>query len=316
MSATFGYPGEMVRPLPNRIALFRRGGAMFSNLWSVTGFLAWAAEENFEPLIDFQTEKPMNYWDSDLPRNGWTDYFKQTSDHSLEAVLASGDFYVYSERPSHFPIAEYSQAPGYSELFHGRIELNEDMESYVSSWLSMLSQCPNVLGVHFRGTDMKVAPSHWAPPTVFQMLQTVDRALARSRFDFIFVATEDERNLEALRRRYGKMIVTSDSFRTRETRKLSRMESIVLQWRYLLGRQVIRDTWMLGHCDGIVSGHSNVSEHAQVIANGRYRVNLQIRRPRVDVFGSNPWTIRLTNLARGLTSSRIRGVDYRVLVRS
>lgn len=288
---------------------------MFSNLWSVTGFLSWAETEGCEPLIDFQTDTPMNHWESDEPRNAWTDYFEQTSGLDLGDVLKSGDYIVFSDRPTAFPISDYSQSPEYRKTFLSRIRLNTDMSSYVSSWLKMLEQCSNVLGVHFRGTDMKIAKSHWAPPTRYQMIHTIDDALERDRFDWIFAATEDEGNLMSLRKRYGSMVVTSDSFRTSETRKLSRKDSPVLQWKYLLGRQVIRDTWMLGHCDGFVSGHSNVSEHAQVIAGDRYRVNLQIRRPRVDLLGSAPWMIRFTNLARELTTARISGVDFKVVER-
>lgn len=288
---------------------------MFSNLWSVTGFLAWADTNGFQPLIDFQTSKPMNSWDSGAPRNAWTDYFEQTSPLVLDEVLEAGEFVVFSERPTAFPIADYSQSKDYREMFLSRIRLNSAMRGYVDDWLQMLSQHSNVLGVHFRGTDMKVAKSHWAPPTKFQMLRTIDRALEASTFETIFVATEDEGNLSALRRRYGSMVATSDSFRTRENRKLSRMDSPVMQWRYLLGKQVIRDTWLLGHCDGLVSGHSNVSEHAQVIAGNAYKVNLQIRRPRVDILGSKAWQIHLTNLVREVSTSRVRGIDFQTFSR-
>ena len=301
--------------MSHRIVIFRRDGAMFSNLWSVTGFLAHAKAEGWHPLVDFQSEKPMNYWESSVPRNGWTDYFHQVSELDLDDVLESGNFEVFSERPTAFPVLEYSQDPAYRELFVSQIHLNEEMTSYVSEWLEMLSTSGSVLGVHFRGTDMRVAKSHLAPPTTFQMLRTIDRALETCHFSHIFVATEDDGNLRALRKRFGKMILTSDSFRTRQSRKLSRMESPVLQWRYILGKQVIRDTWLLAHCDGLVSGHSNVSEHAQVLSGERYRVNFQIRRPRVDAVGSKPWVIRASNFAREISTSRYLGPDFKVLAR-
>ena len=301
--------------MDNRIAVFRRGGAMFSNLWSVTGFLARAEIEGWQPLVDFQTEKPMNYFESELPRNGWTDYFAQVSDLSLDDVLESGNFRVFDERPTTFPIAEYSQDSNYGNLFRERIHLNHELALYVSQWLEFLAAHKNILGVHFRGTDMRVAKSHWAPPTQFQMLSIIDRALDEGGFSFIFVATEDSKNLQALRRRYGGAVITTDSFRTGESRKLSRMDSPILQWRYLLGKQVIRDAWLLGHCDGLVSGHSNVSEHAQVLAGSRYRVNLQIRRPRVDVLGSAKLMISASNFLRSATVARFEGPDFRVIKR-
>lgn len=257
----------------------------------------------------------MNYRDSIQPRNAWTDFFEQTSSVSLEEVLSSGNFELFTSRPRAFPPGDYSQVDGYRELFLKRIRLNPEMANYVDEWVSMLAQCKDVLGVHFRGTDMTVAKSHLAPPTKYQMHVTIDRALEMGQFETIFVATEDQSNLDTLRRRYGQKVVTSDSFRTTERRKLSRMDSPILQWKYLLGKQVIRDTWLLGQCDGLVSGHSNVSEHAQVLAGDRYRVNLQIRRPRVDVLGSKKWIIRLTNTVREMTTSRIVGRDFQIVAR-
>jgi len=310
-----GYPCAMATKQEKKVVLFRRGGAMFSNLWSVTGFLKWAESSGVEPLIDFQTEKPMNYWEGAEPRNGWTDYFEQTSPLSLDKILSSESYEVFTSRPRAFPTGDYSQSPNYGEVFLSRIHLNAAMDEYVGQWLAMLRECSKPLGVHFRGTDMRVAKSHWAPPTNYQMLKTIDLALQMNDFDHIFVATEDERNLSFLRRRYGSMVVTSDSFRTDKEHKMSRISSPVLQWRYLLGKQVIRDTWLLGRCEGLVSGHSNVSEHAQVLSRAGYKVNLQIRRPRVDLLGSHPWTIRFTNLARELSTSRFRGVDFQVYSR-
>lgn len=289
---------------------------MFSNLWAVTGFLAWADRNGYTPVVDFTTVSPMNYWVSEDKRDAWTEYFEPVSGLDLAQVLKAQDYLVYEDRPDDFPISEYSQDPNYRALFNNRIRLSAEMEHFVSQWREMLTQAGKSLGVHFRGTDMKVAKSHWAPPTTFQMTKLIDIALNRSHFDSIFVASEDEGNLENLRKRYGSLVVTTDSFRTRKKFKLSRMDSPVLQWRYLLGKQVIRDTWLLGACSGLVSGHSNVSEHAQVIADNGFEVNLQIRRPRVDIFGSHPRMIQVTNLLRDITVSRVRGPDFKIVDRS
>ena len=297
-------------------AVFRRAGAMFSNLWSVVGFLEWCESNSYVPVVDFQTVRPTNFWKSEEARNAWTDYFEQTSDRSLRSVLDSEDYFLFEGRPKGFPVSEYSQDSRFVAIFHERVRLNPFMQEYVSRWLEMLAQSGSVLGVHFRGTDMKVAKSHASPPTRFQMFKTIDEALERGSFDSILLATEDEGHFEATLKRYGAKVVTTDSFRTRETAKLARMESPILQWNYHLGCQVIRDAWLLGHCDGLVSGHSNVSEHAQVIARNSYSVNLQIRRLRVDLLDDRRGGIRVTNWLREYSSSRVPGPDFRLIDRS
>jgi hypothetical protein len=299
-----------------KIGLFRRDGAMFSNLWEATCFLRWAEANKLTPVVDFQSGQPMNR--RDAPHSdAWGDYFEPVSPLSVEDALADPDVVLYSSpRGTQFPVHEYSQVAEYRTLFTKYIRLNPMMSDYVALWSGFLEERGSALGVHARGTDMRTAKSHLAPPENHQLFRMVDKALERSNFDSIFVASEDERSLSGFVKRYGSLVVTTDSFRTTESRKLSRMSSNVLEWRYVLGMQVIRDTWLLAGCHGLVSGSSNVSEHAQVINGNRYAVNYQIRRPRVDIAGSSPLQIAVTNSLRFWTTSRFLGPDFKIIDRS
>lgn len=297
------------------LAVFSRGGAMFSNLWSVVGFLSWAEKAGYIPIVDFSETPPPNRWVGDGDREGWTDYFEPVSPQSRNKDSLKKAF-VFEERPTEFPIQDYSTSVDYVRVFHRYIALNKSSKAFLQPWLSALEQYPSTLGVHIRGTDMKVARSHWAPPTHFQIGHTVDEALERSDFSHILVATEDSRALHFMLRRYGGRVITTDSIRTTEKRKLVHLSSSIPQYRYFLGLQVLRDAWLLASCAGFVSGHSNVSEHVQVIAPKPFKINLQIRRPQVDILGSHPFQIRITNLVRELTTSRWRGKDFRVLDRT
>lgn len=299
-----------------KIGLFRREGAMFSNLWEATCFLRWAEANTLTPVIDFQSVHPMNRKDSPFS-DAWTDYFEPVSAVSIADALADPEVVIYSSpRGTQFPVHEYSQVSGYREIFGKYIRLNPMMNDYVALWGSFLDERGVALGVHARGTDMRTAKSHLAPPENHQLFQMVDKALERAKFDSIFVASEDETSLAGFVKRYGSMVVTTDSFRTGQRKKLSRMSSNVLEWRYVLGMQVIRDTWLLARCHGLVSGSSNVSEHAQVLNGNRYAVNYQIRRPRVDIAGSSPLQISVTNTLRYWTTSRFVGPDFKVIDRS
>lgn len=298
-------------------AVFRRGGAMFSNLWAVTSFISWATKAGHRPVIDFQTSEPLNRKTHPAQSDAWTDYFAPISEVDLDSVLARDDTVYFQGRPGEFPVHEYSQHAGYRAVFDRHIRLNEVMAAYVGQWQGFLSGHGVALGVHARGTDMKIARSHQAPPELHQLFFMVDHALELRNFDCIFLASEDEKSFSAFVRRYGTRLVTSDSFRTKHRKKLSQMDSSVLEWRYVLGMQVLRDAWLLSSCTGLVSGSSNVSEHAQVIKGEPYDVNLQIRRPRVDIIPGGLGAIQVTNALRYWTSSRIRGgPDFRVVDRS
>lgn len=297
---------------PRRIVFHERGGAMFSNLWSATGFLRWAEKQGVTPAIDFRRSKPANRWEGSGNSDAWTLYFKPVSDLDV-SLFDPSEVDFFRERPQEFPVHEYSRDPEYARVFRQYIRINSRTATYIAPWEESFGQYTKVLGVHFRGTDMKVAKSHWAPPTAFQMKYAIDLALERTNFTHIFVATEDEGALQSLVKRYGPRVVTTDSLRTNKTKKLIHLGSSIPQYRYFLGLQVLRDARLLAACSGLVSGHSNVSEHVQVMAPKPLEVNLQIRRPRVDIAGSHPTQIAITNFLRNSTTAKVLGPDFRLL---
>ena len=300
----------------SRTALFRQEGALFSSVWNVVGFIAWCQEQGFDPVVDFLSASRVNSWKGNSPRNIWTEYFRQISAVSAEEAISRGDYFLFEERPTAFPVHEYSQKQQYREIFHENIVLSEKAQQIVSFWEDLLAQEGKILGVHARGTDMKFAKSHLSPPTHFQLVMMVDRAMDVGTFDRIFLATEDAIQLKLFEKRYGQKIMTTDSFRARGNGKIAHRPSSVMQWSFLLGFQVIRDAWLLSQCAGLVSGYSNVSEHAQVIRNAPYEINLQIRRPRVDIVGSSPGVIKVSNFLREHTVSRFPGRDFKIVDRS
>lgn len=295
---------------PKKYLVLRRDGAMFSNVWSVVSLIARASKLGRIPIVDFSSGNAANRRVFGGSGDAWLDFFQPIGSSKWSEDEPDTEF--LQGRTSEFSIHSYGVDPRYSRIFHEHVALNQRSRDFVSMWEEILAGYPAVLGVHARGTDMRVAKSHLAPPEAHQLIRMIDLALEAHSFDFIFVATEDSRNLAKLRSRYGKRIVTTDSFMTGSRGKITQMPGHVLEWRYLTGLQVIRDAWLLSKCDGLISGHSNVSEHAQVINRGTYVLNWQIRRPRVDLLGSGKLAIRASNLLRYLTTSRFFGPDFKV----
>lgn len=293
--------------------VLRRNGAMFSNVWSVVSLISRAQSLNRIPIVQLG-DQAANRRQTGGKGDAWLDFFEPIG--NAQWSEGSGDTEFLTGRTAEFSIHSYGIDPRYAEMFHKYIRLNETVTSYVNMWETLFQGFPRVLGVHARGTDMRVAKSHLAPPEVHQLVRMIDLALENQHFEFIFVATEDGKNLDHLTKRYGKKIITSDSFRTATRGKVTQMPSSVLEWRFLTGLQVIRDAWLLARCHGLLSGHSNVSEHAQVINQGKYVLNWQIRRPRVDVIGSGKVAIRISNAARYFTTSRFFGLDFKVFDRT
>ena len=66
------------------------------------------------------------------------------------------------------------------------------------------------------------------------------------------------------------MVLATDSYRTRGANAY-RLNPRALH-RYLLGREVLVDAMLLGRCQGLVAGWSNVSEWAKLFNGGSYEV--------------------------------------------
>ncbi len=133
----------------------------------------------------------------------------------------------------------------------------------------------HVLGVHIRGQEQKTMPYHPLSPTLDQIYMAIDRAVAEFGFDRIFVASEDLDYVNAVLYRYSGMAVTLPHFRTRSPENAYRIYPRP-QHKYLLGKEILIDAFILSSCAGLVSSTSNVTEFARARNNGSYLVDLVI----------------------------------------
>jgi hypothetical protein len=132
-----------------------------------------------------------------------------------------------------------------------------------------------VLGVHFRGQEQKTMPYHPLSPTLAQMFAAIDAAIATHQFTRIFVASEDQDYVDAVLKRYPDLALTLPHFRTRSPVNAYRINPRPMH-KYLLGKEILFDAFILASCDGLVSSTSNVTEFARAYNNGRYLTDLVI----------------------------------------
>ena len=132
----------------------------------------------------------------------------------------------------------------------------------------------DILGVHFRGTDMRTAPYHPMPPSTKQIFSSVDSVLEASSFRELFVVSEHEDYVAKFVKRYGSSKVATLDV-ARSSRKAGDMYKTHprLNHRYILGLEALIETYLLAECGGLVSGFSGVSEMANVLSNGEYVVS-------------------------------------------
>ncbi len=248
-----------------------RGRGMFSLLSAVLCYIDIAEKCSLIPVVDFENF-PTVYNDQDVltTKNSWEYYFNQLSNVSLIEVYESQNVYVTCNRyPSNYDYSLTNIPSAYS-AYDKYITIKDG----VVGPDPLLGDHSKVLGVHYRGQEMRVARGHWLPPTFDQMRSAIDLMLDRDGYEKIFLVTEDLNLLEEIARIYGNMVLYTDSYRTRgwNAYKIKCRP----QHFHNLGREVINDAIWLSRCGGLVHCTSNVAEFARFLNRGQYRSEIFI----------------------------------------
>ncbi|TDH28563.1 hypothetical protein EXU57_00345 [Segetibacter sp. 3557_3] len=249
------------------IWLANGGSGFFSNFANVLCHLYIAESLNMIPVIDFRQFKTIYNVADEVngTSNAWEYYFKPVSNFTPEEVYTSKNvFFCSGHYPPQFSynLSELTQLfPLYNSLVQFSPALTERINRYKDKFRG------RVLGIHFRGQEMKIAAAHPLPPTEKQMLAYTAEIISKNHIDKLFLVTEHEPYLDLFKKHYGDKLIYTDSFRTRGENAYN--QDPRKHHRYLLGLEVLTDTLLLADCTGLLCGNSNVSEFAKFAGTGK-----------------------------------------------
>ena len=113
-----------------------------------------------------------------------------------------------------------------------------------------------ILGVHFRGSTYKTARGHAFPPTIKLMIKNIETLMQKYKYNKIFLVTEEQKYLSALKKKFGDKLIFYNSFR------MNKLDSFKIyprrNHRYLLGEEILTETLILSKCQGLTYIKSNV----------------------------------------------------------
>jgi hypothetical protein len=252
--------------------IYANGGGMNSILAQVLGHLKIAEDNGYTPFVDMELHR--NYYSEERAilgtRNMWEYYFLPVSSVTREEAyqeglsLDSGGVFPHSVMNSLF-----SNELWLLEIFNRYVQLRQETQSALNKARSTVNVGPSVLGIHFRGTDMRTTPHHPLPPTEGQMFRRIDERLNTSDVDKLFLVSEAESYVNSFARRYGSRLSFLDF--SRQGKVDIFVDRPRKNHRYLLGLENLIETKLLSECGGLVSGYSGLSEMAHVLG----RENLQ-----------------------------------------
>ena len=237
----------------------RLGSGFFSNFTQVISHMMLAEQHGWIPVVDYlnfrtiyNEPEPVNG-----TRNAWEYYFRQISPYTLDEVYSSRN--VLFAEGNTYPSLFCRNNREYREFLDKKIQLQDWIVDEFLKYKKLLDDS-FVLGIHFRGKEMNTTVGHPFAPTVKQMLAQTDFILKQYPVNKIFFSSEEKDYLDLFVKRYGDKLIYLPAFR------VSKINAYNINprpfHRYLLGKEALLDSLMLGSCDILLCGRSGITYNA------------------------------------------------------
>lgn len=233
------------------------GGGFYSNLAYVLLNLEIADKNNYIPIVDMKNFPTMynQKKNIDNKKNVWEIFFKQTSNFKLKDVYKSKNVY-FSPNNLKFRSEVYKNIK-LKKIFDKYVLINKKLLKEADIFCKKNFRKKKILGIHFRGTDQKIAPNHPIPPTIFEIKNLIDEKIKYQNYDKIFLLTEQQEYYDELKQTYGNLICAYNFFRSDDVNDFS--SNSRKNHRNKLGIENLIEGITLSKCKEIIYCESNIS---------------------------------------------------------
>ena len=250
------------------------GGGMFSNLNYVIYHIRIALELNCIPIIDMKNF-PTKYNEKRKIKNtfnAWEYYFEPINKYKLEDVYKS-KFVVFADgktrKKLEFDTFKVLEKENFN-IFKRYIKIKKEIILESENFIKNNFKNKKILGVHFRGTDMKTQERHPFPATYKQITSYIDYEIINHRFDKIFLVTEEEDYLNKLKLRYKEKICYFSSYKSNIPDIFNNTKR--KNHRYLIGKENLIDMLLLSNTKTIICTNSNMTDASNFVKNSKIEI--------------------------------------------
>lgn len=271
------------------------GAGFFSNYYWVMGHVVFARKLGYIPVVDMQNSKTL--YSEDKPLNGmknaWNYYFENIGEVTLEDAYQSGKYVFAQEKPlnkygNRFCLLKYRfpttktinyYYPIIKKNLRIRPELLEEMNK---DWEKSTVNCGKILGIHVRGTDMRINKTHPTPAIVQKYFNEMLCFLKKHPdIERIFIATDELNVIDFFKKnlvdkKYN--IFFNKAFRVVDTGKetMTGVHETIIEnprknHKYKMGLEVLKDAYFLSKCDYLICGHSNVANVVLIWNHNKFK---------------------------------------------
>lgn len=263
-STNFYKKNDIKNPKFYIIASKKKRG-FFSLLLYVLNHLKFSKKKKLIPVIDMEICKTIYNESKKIfnSYNAWDYYFCKINNYKIKDVYLSKKFILSSKYNIYTKNNKFSQS--LKKVFDDNIKLKNQIKKEINFYKKKFKLLKNnkVLGIHFRGTDMKISPNHPMPPTKKQILEKINYCEKKFQFEKIFLVTEDINNYLFLKKKFGDKVISIDNFRSYKTKIFDSKERKF--HKYKMGKEALINAYLLSYCHVIISSQTGISDFANFI---------------------------------------------------
>ena len=246
------------------------GGGMFSNLNYVLHHITKSLQLGCIPIIDMKNF-PTKYNEKKKLKNtsnAWEYYFKPLNKYKLEDVYNS-KFVIISDGKTRGKDEFDEFKKIHYPIFRKYIKIKKEILDEARNFSKKNFTSKKVLGVHFRGTDMKTQERHPYPSTIGQITSYIDYEISKFNYKKIFLVTEDLHYLNNLKDKYKDKLCYYNSFRSLKSDIFNHHRK---NHRYLIGKENIIDMILLSNTRSIICTNSHLVDASNFIRNFKIKL--------------------------------------------
>jgi hypothetical protein len=243
------------------------GGGMFSNLNFVIHHLKISQKLGCIPIIDMQNF-PTKYNETNIinkQQNAWNYYFEPINKYKLSDIYKS-KFVIISENKTNgqkeFDTFKNLGQEHY-KIYKKKIKFKPYLVKKTNLFIKKHFKNQKVLGVHFRGTDMKTQERHPFPATTNQIVNLINYEIRKNNYNKIFLVTEENKYLKFLKKIYKDKLCFANSFRTNKSNIFE--QNIRRNHRFKIGQENIIDMLILSQTNKIICTNSHLPDACKFI---------------------------------------------------
>jgi len=243
----------------------------FSLLLFVLNHLKYSHKNKLLPLIDMKYH-PTLYNENKIifgTKNCWEYYFKKINNLNVDKIYNRNEFKLCEDKNLLTRNNQFN--PSLKSVFKKYVKINDRIiKKYNLYKKKFFQKNNNIIGIHFRGTDMKYTPSHPFPLSKKQVFYKTKILMKKYKLNKIFLVTEDMSNFNFIIKKFGKKnVLHINNFKSYKTKVFD------LKYRklhkYKMGEEALINSLILSNCNVVLSTQTGISDFARF-----YNPNLKL----------------------------------------